>query len=286
MTEEMKPAAFWTRAGAYFIDGAILLAVFTLLVLLMVLGAPGIIYKGATLIIPLVYFVWYPVAHEGQTPGKRIAGIKIISTRGGLTYGWAALRYFGYFLSGLPAGLGFVGALATRNRVTLHDYIAGTRVVEAEGVSDLRRKSVMAAGMLPPGLLLIAALIGMISPAVAPPPIESMSTLGNLLTLRAAKSEHYTNEGRHPKRLEDLTPYFLKTIPQVTLPGSEPTRKVTPYGAEICTGSETPGDTVDPAKIQGAGGWGYIRAPKSPCHGFVFIDSRDLDPDGRPWYTH
>ena len=76
------------------------------------------------------------VAAGGQTIGKMAAGTRVIpaapetSLHGRVSFGQAVVRAGGYLVSALPAGLGFVPALAGDRRA-LHDRLADTRVVKA-----------------------------------------------------------------------------------------------------------------------------------------------------------
>jgi uncharacterized RDD family membrane protein YckC len=67
----------------------------------------------------------------GTSPGKFLVELRIVDHRtGGPPSFWRlVLRYVGYFLSILPLGLGFLVAVFNRDRRTLHDFLAGTRVV-------------------------------------------------------------------------------------------------------------------------------------------------------------
>jgi len=81
------------------------------------------------IILHAVYFVVF-VGGCGQTPGKMLCGIVVVSRqRAGVGYGRAFLRWIGYVLALLPFGLGFLGVLFTAERRGLHDWIAGTWVV-------------------------------------------------------------------------------------------------------------------------------------------------------------
>lgn len=74
------------------------------------------------------YFFWRTA---GQTPGMRLMGVRVLSTRSGgrLTRGQAILRTIGLALAIIPCFLGFVPALFDRRRRALPDYLAGTEVV-------------------------------------------------------------------------------------------------------------------------------------------------------------
>ena len=89
---------------------------------------------------PLVAFLFvqnggYLVAFTagGQTLGKMAAGIRVVPavSEAPLDLGRAFLRTLMWVLLAVPAGLGFVSALFSRDRRGLHDRFAGTRVVRA-----------------------------------------------------------------------------------------------------------------------------------------------------------
>jgi uncharacterized RDD family membrane protein YckC len=75
------------------------------------------------------YFLFF-LTLTGQTIGKRLVGVRVISTRGGhLTVWQSSLRVIGYFVSLLPLYVGFLAALLDVQRRAWHDRIAGTLVV-------------------------------------------------------------------------------------------------------------------------------------------------------------
>lgn len=77
-----------------------------------------------------MYFVGF-TATCGQTPGKRIMGLRIVNEDGTpVDWSTAANRFFiGYSISILPLGLGFYWALVDKNNQAWHDKIAGTLVI-------------------------------------------------------------------------------------------------------------------------------------------------------------
>lgn len=82
-----------------------------------------------TFLLTIIYhiFFWYTV---GQTPGKAILGIRIVPLAGGKITLWRAfLRYFGYILSGIAFGFGFLWILFDDRRMAWHDKIANTCVI-------------------------------------------------------------------------------------------------------------------------------------------------------------
>jgi uncharacterized RDD family membrane protein YckC len=83
----------------------------------------------------VVQNVGYLVAFTagGQTLGKMAAGIKVVAAESNrsIDVGQALKRTVAWLLLAIPAGLGFLTALASRDRRGLHDRFAGTRVVRA-----------------------------------------------------------------------------------------------------------------------------------------------------------
>lgn len=73
----------------------------------------------------------------GATPGKWVAGLRVIDHRGRAPIGVvrALLRLIAYAVSSLSIGAGHVMILLRADRLALHDVLAGTRVVRAK---DLR----------------------------------------------------------------------------------------------------------------------------------------------------
>lgn len=83
-------------------------------------------------IVSLVYYLraW---TRSGRTVGNIVMDIKVVGADGNPpTLGKAILRYIGYIISGLIAGLGFLWVAFDNKRQGLHDKIAGTYVVFTE----------------------------------------------------------------------------------------------------------------------------------------------------------
>ena len=82
------------------------------------------------------YLISFTVA-SGQTIGKMALGIRVVpiperdSGNARVTFGSALLRAVACLVSILTAGLGYIPALFSRDRRTLHDRLADTRVVRA-----------------------------------------------------------------------------------------------------------------------------------------------------------
>ena len=159
-------ASFQRRAGAFLLDFIILAA-----------GAMGAVFVGATVgqwlnLLPpdaniqlefnlanwysvvavVVYFGIVTYIGKGQTPGKLLMRIRVVSTLHPKLSFWHSLeRAFGYSASALELGSGFFQYFIADNRQTTHDRIAGTIVVTvpkkppanppASGESRRRRRS-------------------------------------------------------------------------------------------------------------------------------------------------
>lgn len=153
----MKRARFSQRLVAYLIDNAILGAIYAVLSVIVgtALGLGGFItpdggvstndpLNALTSLVTLIYafILWalhflyfgYFFSTGGRTPGKRIMGIKVEERDGGsLSFLRGGLRgTFGYWLSGLVFGLGYLWALFDANGETWHDKVFGTRIIRAQ----------------------------------------------------------------------------------------------------------------------------------------------------------
>jgi uncharacterized RDD family membrane protein YckC len=79
-----------------------------------------------------LYFAWQ-WRHGGQTLALKTWRMRVV-TREGAPLSWGhALRRYAYALPGvLLFGAGFLWALADRERLFLHDRLAGTRIISSE----------------------------------------------------------------------------------------------------------------------------------------------------------
>jgi uncharacterized RDD family membrane protein YckC len=80
--------------------------------------------------VPTIYFTLIMYFTNGQTVGKRILGIRIVSVYHHQISFWHCLeRSLGYIASTLEIGLGFLQVFWNPNRMALHDRIAETIVI-------------------------------------------------------------------------------------------------------------------------------------------------------------
>jgi uncharacterized RDD family membrane protein YckC len=90
-----------------------------------------------------IYFLYHPIlelALRGQTPGKRIAGVRVVALAHGGAPGTGAIMIRNVFrlVDHLPFlyGIGLVTAIATRHAVRVGDIAAGTVLVYDEAPSS------------------------------------------------------------------------------------------------------------------------------------------------------
>jgi uncharacterized RDD family membrane protein YckC len=120
-------AGFWIRFGAAFVDGVIFAIVNVVLSLAIDDDAAGLI----AFVLGLAYYIVLEGGTTGQTIGKRLVGIRVVSAANGgpLGYGSATVRYFGRILSSIPILLGYFWMLWDGEKQTWHDKLAGSYVV-------------------------------------------------------------------------------------------------------------------------------------------------------------
>ncbi len=86
-------------------------------------------FQLAELLIVVSYFTFFH-GYTGQTPGKKLFGLKVVHTSGlPLTFGQAFLRWVGYVLSALPMSAGFLWAVIDKNKQGWHDKLSDTYVI-------------------------------------------------------------------------------------------------------------------------------------------------------------
>jgi uncharacterized RDD family membrane protein YckC len=128
-------AGFGSRLGAYIIDSLIVGIPFAIIYsiafaisdalgwLVYLLGLIGIVY----------YFAHFEGGPEGQTIGKKQAGIRVVDAntmQPGIGTGRAVGRYFARILSGFLCALGYFWMLWDPQKQTWHDKIVSTKVTK------------------------------------------------------------------------------------------------------------------------------------------------------------
>ena len=145
-------AGFWIRFGAYLIDTMILAVVGSILQLAFTgsmlnmpevkpgmqpaeIFAPMLAAMGFVTLLNMAIAACYEgffIGKTGATPGKMIAGLKVVRADGSpVGTGRAFGRYFAKILSSLTLLIGFIMAGFDSQKRALHDMICDTRVVKA-----------------------------------------------------------------------------------------------------------------------------------------------------------
>lgn len=142
---DVRPAGFWIRVLATFVDTFIILAVQFVIGFVVGFGlafseATDVTQRGMEALVQLGsfvlsfgYFVGF-VAVKGATPGKLAFGLRVVRDDGGERVGWwkALLREVpAKLVSGLVLGLGYIMVAVRADKRGLHDRLVKTSVVKA-----------------------------------------------------------------------------------------------------------------------------------------------------------
>jgi uncharacterized RDD family membrane protein YckC len=139
-SEEPRYAGFWIRVAASLIDTIWLIIItFPLLILIYGMGyfneelgkpVPGIWDFIISYVLPAVVIIIF-WKYRSATPGKMAVKVKIVDTNTGKqpSTGQFIGRYFAYFVSGIPLGLGFIWVAFDKRKRGWHDMLAGTVVI-------------------------------------------------------------------------------------------------------------------------------------------------------------
>lgn len=128
-------AGFWVRVVAALIDGIVLSIVqwvvgFVLLSESAFSDALGLTSLSSSLVIGLVYNMYFLSSDKQATIGKQAMGIKVISLKGEkITSVNAAGRFLASYLSLFLLGFGYLMVAFDSRKQSLHDKLAGTYVV-------------------------------------------------------------------------------------------------------------------------------------------------------------
>lgn len=143
MNEEMnEKAGFFIRFVAYMIDSIVLSIVLWIIIAISIAGsltmmdnqtlvlAINLISGAIIFIVYFGYFIYF-YGTSGQTLGKKMLRIKVVSTNGTpLTYKKGLLRIIGYIIASIPIYIGFIWMLFDKDKQNWEDKIANTYVVK------------------------------------------------------------------------------------------------------------------------------------------------------------
>ncbi|HYH82704.1 MAG TPA: RDD family protein [Longimicrobium sp.] len=83
-----------------------------------------------------LYFTFFTAMFKGQTPGKKVFGIRVLRLDGGPMTLWSSFERFGGYAAGLVTGLlGYLQVYWDRNRQAIQDKITETVVIRDRGLA-------------------------------------------------------------------------------------------------------------------------------------------------------
>jgi uncharacterized RDD family membrane protein YckC len=128
-------AGFWQRFAAYIIDSIIIAIPFV--ILLVALKAVGYAFG---ILIEIAYFTYFFGGPDGQTPGMKVMGIRVLDFSGAggpIGYGRGFIRFIGLIVSGLVIYIGFLWMLWDKEKQCWQDKFANTVVVPVSAYPPL-----------------------------------------------------------------------------------------------------------------------------------------------------
>ena len=129
-------AGLGERLISAIIDGVILAVIGFLIgvVLGLVMGnSASTLNSLVGLIVGVAYFTYYWSMKEGQTPGKKMMGLRVIKVDGSpITTTNAIMRYIGYIINSAVILIGWIWVFIDGQHQGWHDKIAGTVVVKVK----------------------------------------------------------------------------------------------------------------------------------------------------------
>ncbi|WP_042349116.1 RDD family protein [Bacillus massiliigorillae] len=147
--ESVTYASFGRRLAAYLIDGMILSAIISTLAALGILSLIGVNldlsqlqdpsyslannkgYLFATFIVGTLYYTLLQSSKWQATIGKKLLGVKVVTLEGDrISFFRAIIRHLVMFSISSLFYFGFIMALFTKRKQTLHDLLAKTLVIK------------------------------------------------------------------------------------------------------------------------------------------------------------
>lgn len=131
---KQKPAGFWVRFFATFIDGFIV-AVMSVILASIFQDAPNSLEESnSAFIFQLMYsvvgIIYLTASRFKGTPGKIMLGLQVVKEDGErIGIGRSIGRFFAYILSATIFYIGYIMVAFREDKKSLHDMICHTRVV-------------------------------------------------------------------------------------------------------------------------------------------------------------
>lgn len=144
-SERVRVIGFGRRLGAMLIDGLIIAFMtftitfgigFVFLFFDMFIETRDTALQAAIAVAGIAFSAFYWIwswSGNGQSIGQSTLGMTVVGKDGlKLSKGKAVLRYFGFFISALFFGLGFIWVAFDKKRQGWHDKIAGSYVIDMD----------------------------------------------------------------------------------------------------------------------------------------------------------
>jgi uncharacterized RDD family membrane protein YckC len=227
---------------------------------------------------PLILCFYYICMHAeyGQTVGKMVLGIKVVSVSDKpMNYEKSVARFVGFIISLLPFGLGLLAVGVTKTNRGIHDFIAGTQVVR---IKKPNPAVVVASIILMFAGFIFFAVLPRVNLGAA---VKEGRTKGCLATLRIQLKLYYTdNNNIYPATVQDtLVPKYIKRIPECECVRSHPVSN------EVRIIQDSHGERLA-YFVQDSGKWLYMGDKTSPDWGNVIIDCTHTDRSGYTWSSY
>ena len=148
--QDVEYAGFWVRVGATIIDTLLIMAVLIPLLVaiygwayfdaastsLFVGPADFLLSWVAPAVAVIVFWIY-----KQATPGKMALSIRIVDATTGSppSTGQCVGRYFAYFVSIFPLGLGLIWVAFDKRKQGWHDKLAGTVVIRSKNPVTFER---------------------------------------------------------------------------------------------------------------------------------------------------
>jgi uncharacterized RDD family membrane protein YckC len=136
---QYEAASLWTRFAAAVLDSVFMGIATQAVSLIVELSLRAESFMGFTLsllayfIVPVAYYVVSMNQFPGQSPGKRLLKIRVVSMVENEEFsGWRRIvkrEFWGKFCSSFLFGVGYLLPFLRKDRRALHDLIAKSRVI-------------------------------------------------------------------------------------------------------------------------------------------------------------
>jgi uncharacterized RDD family membrane protein YckC/uncharacterized membrane protein SpoIIM required for sporulation len=184
------------------------------------------------------YYVVFEAMWDGQTPGKRRMGLRVVRDGGySITFAASAVRNLIRVIDILPPvsyGIGILSAVLSKSGKRLGDYAAGTFVVRERALVGIAGPGAADEG---------AAAAGLAAPGAAPP-VALLNDDEYALLERFIQRRQSLEPGRRAQFTGELAGRFRARVP--AYPGSDPAFLVALFESERTArsrGAASPSDT-------------------------------------------